>query len=303
MRWAEIKAVVADESAETVASIFMEEGCGGVAITGPSVRASGHAELSADLPVYEHATLTAYLPVDDRLEGSLQRIRDRMWLLPEVGVDISPGELSVKPVDEADWASAWKSYFKPIQVGRVFIKPSWEDVESTPESIVVEIDPGMAFGTGNHPTTQLCIQTLQKYITGGERLLDVGTGSGILAIAAAKLGAKEVQATENDPVAVEAARNNVAQNGVAETVSVMLSESPPPACVFDIVVANITANTIIGMVDDLAAKVDTGGLIVASGIIESRSDEVAGHLADRGLEMVEKTTDDEWVALVMRKRG
>jgi len=302
MRWAEIKAVVSDESSDLVTNILIEEGCGGAAITGPSVRASGPADLSADLPIPEDTTIMAYLPVDDRLEGRLEAIRTRIRLLPETGVDISPGEITVRPVDEADWANAWKSFFKPVLVGRVMVKPSWEDVQTEPEQVVVEIDPGMAFGTGNHPTTQLCLLALQNYVKGGERVLDVGTGSGVLAIAAAKLGASEVHATENDPVAAEAAEENVSRNSMAGTIHVYNTDSPGSVTgQFDIVVANITADTIKLLTSDLESKTRDGGILIASGLIESRADEVILHLMKHGFELTDTSTDDEWVALVMKK--
>lgn len=304
MRWAEIKVVVTEEAADLAANILIEEGCGGAAITGPSVRASGPYELKDHLPEDGPTELTAYLPVDDRLEARLWNIRDRVRELPAAGVDIGQGEINVKPVDEADWATAWKSFFKAVEIGRALIKPSWEDVDTKPGQVIVEIDPGMAFGTGNHPTTQLCMLALQKYVKGGERVLDVGTGSGVLAIAAAKLGADEVYATENDPVAVEAAVENVKRNGVGDRVKVELSESPSSAPgQFDLVVANITANVILDIAEAIANAAKPDGLLITSGLIEARAGEVSDRLTELGFEMVEKAVDDEWVMLVMKYFG
>ncbi len=298
MRWAEITLTASEESADIVANILIEEGCGGVAITGPSVRASGRAELPAE----DQTVLTAYLPVDDRLEARLQLTQDRIKLLPETGLDIGTGEITITPVEDADWASAWRSYFKPIEVGDVFVKPSWEHIEVKPGQVVVEIDPGMAFGTGNHPTTQLCLFALQRLIKGGERVLDAGTGSGILSIAAVKLGAREVTATEIDTIAIEAAVNNTNHNGVADRVSVLRADSLSgirPG--FDIAVANITADPIIGMASELARCVRPGGMILISGVIEARADEVAEKLAEAGFELIDKSMNDEWVAMTMRR--
>jgi len=302
MRWAEIKAATSEQAADLVANILIEEGCGGVAITGPSVRASGGAELPADESGPAETLLTGYLPVDDRLEARLQSARDRIRLLPETGVDIGTGEITIKPVEDADWASAWRSYFKPVEVGNIFVKPSWEDLETTPGQVVVEINPGMAFGTGNHPTTQLCLLALQKFIHGGERVLDVGTGSGVLSIAAAKLGAAQVTATEADPVAAEAARENVHGNGVDANVCIVESQSPASATgEFDLVLANITADAIIGLAAELAHALAPGGFLVASGITGERAQEVGRFLARAGLEIVDKTDDDGWVALALRR--
>ncbi len=299
MRWAEIIATVAEESAELAANILIEEGCGGASISGPSVRASGPAELSADLPVPEETTVTSYLPVDDRLEARLGAIRDRIRELP--GEDSS--DITIKWVEDSDWAGAWKSFFKPVLIGNVFIKPSWEDVSTEAGQVVVEIDPGMAFGTGNHPTTQLCLQFLQDHIRGGERMLDVGTGSAILSIAAAKLGAREVVATEIDPIAVEAAKKNVERNGVSDRVKVFEAEALDSAGDgFDLVVANITANTIIALASELGRAPRVGGTLVASGIIEARADEVVERLTEEGFELAGKNTDDDWVVLEMSKK-
>lgn len=303
MRWAEIKAIVCEESVDLIANIMIEEGCGGVAITGPSVRASGPPELVKDVPVEKHTTITGYLPVDDRLEGKLYNIRYRVRSLPETGVDIGPGDINVKPIDDADWAGAWKSFFKPIEVGRVFIKPSWEDVKTRPEQVIVEIDPGMAFGTGNHPTTQLCLKALQEYIEGGERVLDIGSGSGILAIAAAKLGAAEVVAVENDPVAVKSAEENIRRNNISSIVKMIEADSPTAASgQFDIIVANITANVIISMTSGLAESARPGGLLIVSGLIEEREAEVTSALTRAGFEKSKMGLEDEWVALIMQRR-
>ena len=147
-----------------------------------------------------------YLPVDDRLEGRLTGIRDRVRRLPDFGLELGSGAIDVKWVQDEQWATAWKAFFKPLKVGRIVICPSWERYEAGEGELMVDIDPGMAFGTGNHPTTQLCLLALQDFISGGETVLDVGTGSGILAIAAARLGAWQVVGLDIDTVAVEAAR-------------------------------------------------------------------------------------------------
>lgn len=302
MRWAEIKAAASEEAADLVGNIMMEEGCGGVAIAGPFVRASDRAELPADLPRPDHTTVTGYLPVDDRLEGRLESIRERFRLLPETGTDIGPGQITVTLVEDADWADAWRSFFKTILTGRILIKPSWEEIEVGPGQIVVEIDPGMAFGTGNHPTTQLCLLALQNYVAGGEKVLDVGTGSGILAIAAAKLGAEKVAATEIDRAAAEAARRNVERNGLEDRVTVYQTDTPESGPgEFDIAVANITADPIMALAPALARAVRKGGMLIVSGIITSRADEVTSRLREHGFQVVDTTTEDDWVAAVLKR--
>lgn len=302
MKWAEIKVATSDDAADLVSNILIEEGCGGVAITGPSVRASAPPELVDPGTILDETTITSYLPVDDRLEARLESVRSRVRTLPETGVDVGPADITVKPVEDADWAGAWKSFFKPVEIGRVLVKPSWEEVAARPDQVVVEIDPGMAFGTGNHPTTQLCALALQKYVRGGERVLDVGTGSGVLAISAARLGALEVTATEADPVAVEAACNNVARNSVEQNVRVIESDSLESVSEkVDIAVANITANTIIGLAGELSRAVAPGGILIASGLIEERADEVTSWLEQVGFDLIETMTEDDWVALILKR--
>ncbi|MBI2844297.1 MAG: 50S ribosomal protein L11 methyltransferase [Armatimonadetes bacterium] len=299
MRWAEIVAAVSDESTDLVANIMIEEGCGGVAVTGPSVRASATAELIPQAPTPEWTRVACYLPVDDRLEGRLERIRERVRWLPETGIGVGPGEITVKWVEDADWENAWRSFFKPVEIGKVLVKPSWEDVEPGEGRVVVEIDPGMAFGTGNHPTTQLCLLALQKYVREGDRVLDVGAGSGILSIAAAKIGAREVIATEVDRLAVESARGNIHQNRLEHVVRVYETASPGDvAREVDLSVANIVSDTIIQLAPQLAGVIRPGGILIASGIVESRADEVITRLDMEGFEIVEKSKEDGWVVLV-----
>ena len=314
MRWAEIEVIISDSSGpgladtnelpdegiDLVANVLIEEGCGGVAITGPSVRAAGWA----DVPPPEKRIVTGYLPVEDRLEGRLRTIRERIDFLAGRGIGIGPSEVTIRWVEDSDWSGAWKSFFKPLEVGRILVKPSWEEVEPRPGQVVVEIDPGMAFGTGNHPTTKLCLLALQKHVRGGERVMDVGTGSGILAIAAAKLGAARVTATEIDRAVAEVARDNVRRNAVAGQVGVVEVESDSPAGEdrsVDVAVVNITADAIIDLAPELVRVVAPGGVLIVSGLVEERAREVAARLAEPGFTQVERMVDEGWIALVLRR--
>ncbi len=286
MRWAEITIEATEASADAATNIMIEEGCGGTA-----------SREQADT-----VSVTGYLPVDDRLEGKLTSIRERVRLLPELGLVLISPELSIKWVEDDDWATAWKKYFKPIRFGRIVVKPSWEEFEPGPDDVIVEIDPGMAFGTGNHPTTALCLMLLQELVTGGEIVLDVGTGSGILAIAAAKLGASHVTGLDYDPVAVEAAIRNVEMSGLSDRIDIREADNPSA---FDgkaeLVIANIIPNVIIGMASDLAAKVKPGGKLVTSGIVIERADEVRTALEQQSLIFKDQRVDGDWVALVHEK--
>jgi ribosomal protein L11 methyltransferase len=289
MRWAAIRAACPPESEEPVAACFTELGCGGVLIE--------------TAPDEGRLSVTGYLPVDDRLEERLAGLRERLVVLRESGLDPGDG-VTVRFVQDEDWAEAWKAYFRPIRVGRsLVIKPSWEMLAPGEGDRVIELDPGMAFGTGAHPTTQLCLALLEQRMTPGDRVLDLGTGSGILGLAAARLGAREVLALDLDPVAVAAARENVAANGLAGDVRV--EEGGVEAAAgspYDLVVANILADVIRDLAPALAGRVRPGGRIIASGIIAGRAGEVAAALLAAGFNLEEERAQEEWRALVCRRQ-
>ena len=286
MRWAEIQVETTAQAQEAVANLMIENGCGGTATQG-------------EAPVL----VTCYLPVDDRLEERLLRMAARIKDLPRFGLDIGPGEITIKYAEEQDWAEAWRQYFHTIRVGkRVVVKPTWEKYERKAGDVVVEVDPGMAFGTGNHPTTQLCLRALEKYMRPRRVAVDFGTGSGILAIAAAKLGASLVIAFDCDDTAVRAARANVQQNNLEERIEVHKSDGLGFInCRVDLVTANLVAETIMGQSQALADLLKTGGVLIASGITADRSVEVEQSLRNAGFDIAEILTQDEWVTIVARK--
>ncbi len=291
MRWAEIS-IQADRDALDIASdVLMNEGCAGTLERQLDDTDSSFAMCSV-----------GYLPVDDRLEDTLNRMRARLERCVETEPSILSPEISIRWVEDEDWANAWKQFFKPVRIGKVVIKPSWESYSREPDDVVVELDPGMAFGTGTHPTTQLCLSVLQDIISGDEVVFDIGCGSGILSMAAAGLGAAQVQAIDNDPVAVKVARENVSNSGLAGTISVFEANSPAAiGGLADVVVANIISSVIIDMSAPLAAKVRPGGRLIASGIIAEREDEVTAELQSVGLHHVETRADGDWVAIVFRR--
>ena len=213
------------------------------------------------------------------------------------GITGAGTELTLHYVEEADWATAWKAFYKPFRVGRrLLVTPPWEHPELAPEDLPLVIDPGMAFGTGSHPTTQLCLTALEDYVRPGHSVADIGTGSGILAIAAAKLGAAPVAANDNDPLAVRIARENAAANGVSVEVTDDL-----PTGQHDVVVANILADVIIGMSEELHVLLAPGGTLIASGIIDTREADVRQALESIELTHSETRRQTEWVALVFRR--
>ncbi len=288
MRWADIEITTTPQAQDAVSNIMIEHGCGGVAIQG-------------EAPV----VVRCYLPVDDQLEERLLLIRNRIKELPGLGIDVDEGEITVTYADEQDWAEAWKEFYHTSKPGKkIVIKPAWEEYEPQPGERIIELEPGMAFGTGLHATTRLCIIALEKYLKPGMRVVDFGTGSGILAIAAAKLGASLVIAFDMDETAVQVARENVVANGVDDRVEVhqtanlrFVGQS------IDLMTANLVAQTIINNADIMAGVFRTGGILIASGIIEERLLDVEQALRNNGFDIAEITAEGEWRTVIARRAG
>lgn len=304
----EITVTTSQEAKEAAADILYQQGVNGLVIED-----SYPIALEADVEDYtplpetefplEEVRLIAYLPLDEQLASKVDSIRQLVATLADYDLDPGRAEVSLSEVEDEDWATAWKAYYKPIPVGeKLLIKPSWEDIEPT-DRLVIELDPGMAFGTGTHATTTMCLEILERLIKGGERVIDVGCGSGILSIAAALLGASQVQALDYDPVAVKVARENITTSGVGAIVSVAQSDLLQAASgKAHIIVANIIARIIIQLIPQLGAFLAPGGLFIASGIIGERLDAVLASLAAHDFEVVEEMNEDDWYALVCRKR-
>ena len=217
--------------------------------------------------------------------------------LPALGID---AEIVTEGVCEDDWAESWKQYYKPIKLGRVTVVPAWEDYEAEDGEVIIKMDPGMAFGTGTHETTRLVMRLMQDEIHGGERLLDVGTGSGILSICASKLGAAWCNAYDIDPVAVKVARENAETDGctnITVGVSDLLRGVDLSGGKYDICVANIVADIIIRMLPDIGAYLKDGAPLILSGIIDMRADEVREAVAKYGFSIVGEAKENDWVAL------
>ncbi|EHQ91719.1 50S ribosomal protein L11 methyltransferase [Desulfosporosinus youngiae] len=301
MKWREVAVTVSSEGEETVADLFYELGCPGVSVEDPELllkyMESGEWDYHAFGEVESTGTsvVKGYFPEDEELSDKLERldlgIRNLLERYP--GWVVQSKGLSLK---EEDWETAWKAYFKPIHIGRHFlIKPTWEQADLRPGDVVLELDPGMAFGTGTHPTTTLCLKALEDLVKPGQRVFDLGTGSGILAIAAAKLGAK-VDAVDLDSVAIKVAQENVALNKVNDQVRVLRGDLGTVLVgQADLVIANIIADVILVLLSDLKRILRFDGEFLASGIIDNRADEVETALKAAGLEIVERVEDSGWI--------
>ena len=254
------------------------------------------AILNADKTV---ASVSVFLPADKPYTDTVAYLRERMTA---EGLD---GKVEIIGVSEEDWANSWKAYYKPVHIGKkMVIVPAWEQYDPAAGEIIVRMDPGMAFGTGTHETTRLVIELLEAYVKPGARVLDVGCGSGILAICAAKLGATECKAYDIDPVAVRVARENIKDSGernVTCDVSDLLKQVELSGGRYDIVCANIVADIIIRMAPDVGAYMKDDAILLASGIITERAEEVEEALQKCGLRVVSRLDDNGWCALVVQK--
>src|SRR6266446_8250539 len=304
MHWLELTVQSHPEAVEAVSELLSRYASGGVAIEEPIelVDEGQEYQVLAGQPVQVHA----YLPIDGKEEEARQRVAEGLWHLASLGQHFV-GDLQTRMVNEEDWANAWKDYFHVTHIGqRLVIRPSWREYTPGDGEVVLELDPGMAFGTGLHPTTRLCLEQVEQRTKAGMRVLDVGTGSGILALAAAKLGAAGVYCIDNSSVAVESAIANAAVNHLSDRITVVLGVLDEAGAVhmagqFDLVLANIIARVIGSIAPYLAQVLASGGLLIAGGIIEERRHEAEQPLLEAGLRLVDQVMIDDWVTLIMCK--
>ena len=321
MTWLELSVQVDNEAVESVSELLARYGYNGGVVAEPAwIPGDEGPEFSYDpsRPV----TLRTYIPLDAQAEDVRQRLEQALWHLGQMR-PISP--LQARPLEEEDWANAWKQHYSILRVGeRTVVVPSWLEYTPRPDDVAIYLDPGMAFGTGLHPTTQLCLRLLERYARPGLRTLDLGTGSGILAIAAAKLGAGPVLALDNDPVASQVAAENVQINQVSHIVTAATgslgagqhmghglrgdfgeetsrgeaspADASPPQ--FELIVANLIAKVLVILAADMAAALVPGGILISSGIINTKEVDVVEAFATVGLRQLERHVEGEWLALV-----
>jgi ribosomal protein L11 methyltransferase len=305
MQWLELTVQTHPDAVESVCELLSSYSRDGVVIEEPF-------ELSEDGQEYrilvgQPVQIHAYLPIDGKEKEAERKIAEGLWHFSSIGEHFV-GELRSRVVNEEDWANAWKEYYHVTHIGqRLVIRPSWREYTPKKAEVVVTLDPGMAFGTGVHPTTRMCVEQVEQKVQPGMRVLDVGAGSGILALAAAKLGAQSVYAIDNSSVAVESTRENVKMNGLEDKIETVLgildeSEAERMAGQYDLVLANIIAHIIGSIANELARVLAPEGLLIVSGIIEARRPDAEGPLLAAGLELVEEMRIDDWLCLVYRRK-
>lgn len=330
MDWLEFSVEIDQEAVESVSELFAEVGYNsGVAIDQPFVGSPDGPEWSVDPTA--RIVVRTYVPQDEHADAVRARLDQGLWAL---GLLRPVGPLQVRSLQEEDWANAWKAHYPIRRIGRRWVVvPSWLEYQPQADDLVLHLDPGMAFGTGLHPTTQLCLVLLERAAQPGQNALDLGCGSGILAIAVAKLGATAVIAVDNDPIAVQATLENVERNGVGGIVTVVEGSLGPgvksghwlgsdwgravraqheamypggavmlePDAELDLIVANILAQVHLLLAPALFKALKPGGLLITSGIIADREAEVVTAFAAAGLDPVERLQEGDWVALVHRR--
>ncbi len=299
--WLELSVAADHEAVEAVSEILSRAAPGGTSVEpafelvdeglGARVDLSRPAIVRAALPLTDAASVIAAVDRAERELGHLQAFGLRPI-----------GELTARVVHEADWANAWKAHFPVLRVGRrIVIRPTWRRHRRQPDDVVLALDPGMAFGTGLHPTTRLCLAALEGFadrgLLEGARVVDVGSGSGILAIAAARLGAREVVAVDVDPIAVQASRENAARNRLGRIIASREGSVPTGDGPFDLVLANLIAGLLVQLADPLAAEVRPGGTLLASGIFHDRESQVVEAFTSRGFALTNRWDEGDWVAL------
>jgi ribosomal protein L11 methyltransferase len=311
VKWSEISIHTTNEAIEPISNILHEAGASGVVIEDPFELAKEREDQFGEIYQLdpqdypdEGVIVKAYILVNSFLAETVDGIKEAINGLTLHNIDIGKNKVNIIEVNEEDWATAWKKYYHPVKISERFtIVPTWEvytPVNS--DELIIELDPGMAFGTGTHPTTVMCIQALERTVKKGDRIIDVGTGSGVLSIAGAMLGAQKITALDLDQVAVTTAKMNIEINHVQEIVEVsqnnLLEGIVEPV---DGIVANILAEVIVRFTDDAAKIVKKDGYFIASGIIQQKKQDVKEALMKAGFEITETLLMEDWVALIAKK--
>lgn len=308
MSWTQVRVVVDGEAAEAVAEALRSFAYGGVSLEQTAAEGAPDRAIDLDSGVIipeldPSVTVSIYLPVREDTPAKRRRIEEVLW---HMGRLYPIPEPTFHAVMEEDWANAWKQHYAPIRIGeRIHICPAWETPALQPGDILLLMDPGMAFGTGLHPTTRTCLEAVEEHVRPNMSVLDLGTGSGILAIAAARLGADPVLALDIDGVAVQAARENCLINQVTDEVEVQLGSlgDVDPDRSWDLVLLNILAPTILQFFrEGLVQHIRPEGMLILSGIIEEQAPQILATMRQNRLSLIERRQVKDWVTLIGRRQ-
>ncbi|MEA1968119.1 MAG: 50S ribosomal protein L11 methyltransferase, partial [Thermodesulfobacteriota bacterium] len=303
MKWIHIKACFESDDVwlaeELVSDIFFTLGLKGVVCQIPLPEPEEGFGSDA-LPISKENSISGYIPATESSEKTLEIIKEKSKALKESGIEIA---IKTEIVDQEDWAESWKEFFFATRITeRIVVKPAWREFDAGPNDIIVEIDPGMAFGTGTHETTSMCISLIEKYLRPDSSFLDVGTGSGILMITAAKLGAARMAGIDNDEVAVIVAKENLEKNMIDSDTYHIRHQTIDKYEIkqFDIVAANILAEVIIEIIPDLKKRIKPDGTAILSGIINDKKDLVVSELIKNNFSIINTQSMGEWVAIAAK---
>lgn len=312
MKYIEVQVTTTTEASDAIYNILVEAGAAGVVtedlndfiMMNTDEKSWDYVEQELIDTLGTDVRVKGYFANEEYNEEKLKEIQKRVDELTEFGLDKGAGTIATKDVFDEDWANAWKKFYKPVKAGeKIVIKPTWEEYNAEANDLIIEMDPGMAFGTGTHETTSMCIKLLEKYVKPQSVVFDVGSGSGILGISAAKLGAKHVECVDIDKTACKVAKENAEHNNVVDKLQVkcgnLLDVVKEKA---DIIVANIIADIIIGFTEDAWKALNSEGIFISSGIIKDRKDEVLDKISTSGFEVIEILEMGEWCAIVAGRK-
>lgn len=311
LKWSEISVHTTNEAVEPISNIMHEFGAAGVVIEDPlDLMVERHSlygeifELNPDDYPREGVIIKAYFPQRESLSSTIRKLKDAVEGLVQYDINLGKNDWLENEVNEEDWATSWKKYFKPVKItDRLTIKPTWETYDPDSEQeLIIELDPGMAFGTGTHPTTMLSLQALEAYVKEGDVVIDVGCGSGVLSIASVLLGAEKVFAYDLDQLAVDSTRKNALANHLDQQIVVqlnnLLDQVDKKA---DIIVSNILAEIIVHVISDAWNNLKQGGYFITSGIIQAKKQVVLDEMKQHGFIIIECNEMEDWVSIVARK--
>jgi ribosomal protein L11 methyltransferase len=306
MKWVEAKVILENEAAigllDVISEMFTDLGLSGTVLDDPTLEPEeGWGNDAVPLP--EKYAVTGYLAVNDQVEEKICLLEKKLLALKST--DSVEYSIGYREMDDEDWAESWKEHFWPERLTeRIVVKPTWREFEPGPGDLILEIDPGMAFGTGTHPTTASCVKMIEKYLKPGNRFLDVGTGSGILMIAAEKLGAASVTGIDMDETAVEIAEKNLVLNRIDASRYALYAGDLVSNIQdrFDLVAANILSEVIVRLLDDIGTVLAENGILICSGIVEKNSTKVIEKMKDVGIEIVEVFLKEGWATIAGRRR-